>query len=213
MNRDGHLAVGLFAQLAAVLVLHADGVLALLGEAGIVEDKDSLGTGEGSSHHGAVAVENLLFVPRTLVDELLQGLFGIANRAELGRERDTADHRLDALAFAILDQTAEVDAAPGTLGLVSKIVLKEPGVIPEPVHDFGGQFGCKGLVHTIHTNKDTGRFVKFNGVVLELIEAGSAQPIVPPRRALRSIDPNAGDKDVYLDLDAGEGCIFLRMVP
>src|SRR5271165_3873165 len=167
MNRDGHLAVGLFAQLAAVLVLHADGVLALLGEAGIVEDKDSLGTGEGSSHHGAVAVENLLFVPRTLVDELLQGLFGIANRAELGRERDTADHRLDALAFAILDQTAEVDAAPGTLGLVSKIVLKEPGVIPEPVHDFGGQFGCKGLVHTIHTNKDTGRFVKFNGVVLE----------------------------------------------
>ena len=166
MNRNGHLAVGLFAQLAAVLVLHADGVLALLGEAGIVEDKDSLGTGEGSSHHGAVAVENLLFVPRTLVDELLQGLFGIANREELGRERDAADHRLDALAFAILDQTAEVDAAPGTLGLVSKIVLKEPGVIPEPVHDFGGQFGCKGLVHTIHTNNETRRFVKFNGVVL-----------------------------------------------
>ena len=67
------------------------------------------------------------------------------------------------LRLAILDQTAEVNAAPRTLGLVTKIVLEELGVIPEPVHNFGGQFGCICLVHTIHTNKATGRFVRFNG--------------------------------------------------
>ena len=129
---NGHLAVGLLAQLAAVLVLDPHGVLALLGEAGIVDDKDSLGTGEGLSHHTAVAVEHGLFVPGALVDELLQGLFRIAKCAEFDRQSDSADHRLNALAFAILDQAAEVDAAPGPLGLVPKIVLEKPGVIPIP---------------------------------------------------------------------------------
>jgi hypothetical protein len=51
------------------------------------------------------------------------------------------------------------------------------------------------------------------GAILELIEAGAVEPLVRPRRPLRSIDPNASDKDVYLDLDAGDGCPFLRMVP
>ena len=77
VDRDGDLAVGLLAQLATVLVLDADGVLALLGEPGIVDDKDALGIGEVLSHHGAVAVEDSLFVPRALVDELLHGLLGV----------------------------------------------------------------------------------------------------------------------------------------
>ena len=77
VDRDGHLAVGLLAQLAAVLMLDADGVLALLGEAGIVDDEDPLGTGQGLSHHGAIALANLLLVPGALVDELLQGLLGV----------------------------------------------------------------------------------------------------------------------------------------
>ena len=58
VDRDGDLAVGLLAQLAAVLMLDADGVLALLGEAGIVDDEDPLGTGEGLSHHGSIAMEH-----------------------------------------------------------------------------------------------------------------------------------------------------------
>ena len=43
MDRDGHLAVGLLAQGAAVLPLDADGVLALLGEGDIVEEEDAVG--------------------------------------------------------------------------------------------------------------------------------------------------------------------------
>ena len=71
-----------------------------------------------------------------------------------------ADHRLDALALAVLEQAAEVDAAPGVLGLVAEVVAEQLGVIPEPIEDFGGQFGGVGLVHTIHTNKAPGRFVR-----------------------------------------------------
>jgi hypothetical protein len=102
VERDSDLAVGLLAQLAAVWVLDVDGVLALLGEAGIVDDGDPLGTGESPGHHGEKAMKDLLVVPGALIDELLQGLIGIADREEFSREWDPADHGLDALAFAIL---------------------------------------------------------------------------------------------------------------
>lgn len=39
MDRDGDLAVGQLAQRAAILIPRADGVLALLGKADIVDDK------------------------------------------------------------------------------------------------------------------------------------------------------------------------------
>ena len=156
VDRDGDLAVGLLAQLAAVLMLDADGVLALLGEAGIVDDEDPLGTGEGLSHHGAVAMEDPLFVPGALVDELLHGLFGIVDVARSSAGSGTRlDHGLDALALAVLEQAAEVDAAPGALGGVAEVVMEVLGVVPKPAEDFGSEFGCKGLVHTIHTNKAT----------------------------------------------------------
>ena len=152
VERDGDLAVGLLAQLAAVLMLDADGVLPLLGEAGIVDDEDPLGAGEGPGHQRAIAMEDPLFVPGALIDELLQGLLGIAGREEFGREGDPADHGLDALAVAVLEQAAEIDAAPGALGLVAEVVAEELGVDPEPAEDLGSEFGRMGLVHTIHTN-------------------------------------------------------------
>ena len=172
MDRDGDLAVGLLAQLAAVLVLHAHGMPALLGEAGVIDDEDPPRAGEGLGHHGAIPVEDRLLVPGALVDELLQGLFGILDRQELGWERDPSDHWLDAFALAILQQPAEIDAAPGALCFVAKVVPEEIGVAPEPTQDFGGQFRCMSLVHTAHTNKSTGRFVRFNGVVLSSCFAG-----------------------------------------
>src|SRR5262249_6861224 len=49
---DGHLTVGLLAQRAAVLVLHADGAFALLGEAGVVEDQGG-GAFGAQPQHGA----------------------------------------------------------------------------------------------------------------------------------------------------------------
>ena len=77
VDRDGHLTVGLLAQLAAVLTLHTDGVLALLGEAGIVDDEDPLGAGQGTEPSQCDSDAEPSFVPGALVDELLQGLFGV----------------------------------------------------------------------------------------------------------------------------------------
>src|SRR5512135_790006 len=122
VDRDGHLAVGLLAQLAAVLTSHTDGVLALLGEAGIVDDEDPPGAGQGSGHHTAIALPDLLLVPGALVDELLPGLLGVLDVEEFRRPGDTSHHRLDALALAILEQATEVDSAPGMLGLVPEVV-------------------------------------------------------------------------------------------
>src|SRR5262249_41224274 len=196
VERDGDLAVGLLAQLAAVLMLDADGMLALLGEAGIVDDEAARGASEGLGHHRAIAMEDLLIVPGTLIDELLQGLFRIADREELGREWDPADHGLDALTFAILEQATEIDAAPGALSLVAEIVLEEFGVTTEPAQDLRAEFGCMGLVHTIHTNNLTRWFVRFNGVVL----------------ATNTI-AQGDTREVGLDQLADEGYLIPRAVP
>ena len=52
---DGNLAVAGLAQGARVLPLHADGALALLGEAGVVEDEDGVAFA-GKLHEGADAL-------------------------------------------------------------------------------------------------------------------------------------------------------------
>src|SRR6516164_286378 len=95
VDGDGDLAVGLLPQGATVLALHAHGVLALLGEAGVVDDEDALGAGERLGHAGAVAAQDGALVPRALANELLQRLFGVLARQAL-RQGDAAGERLDA---------------------------------------------------------------------------------------------------------------------
>ena len=56
VDRGGDLAIGLLAQGAAILPLDADGMLALLGEAGVVEDEDPLGAGKGLRQVLAIAL-------------------------------------------------------------------------------------------------------------------------------------------------------------
>jgi hypothetical protein len=133
---DGHgdLAVGLLAQGAAVLPLHADGVLALLGERDVVDEEDAVGGGERLGQAGAVAAEDLAFVPGALVDELLEGLLGVLAGQPL-RQGHAAGERLDALAVAVEQQPLQVDAGPaGGLGL-REVVGKEGGVASQPVKD------------------------------------------------------------------------------
>jgi hypothetical protein len=159
VDGDSDLAVGLLAQLPAVLMLHADGMLALFGEAGVIEDEDPLGAGQGWVHHRAVAAQDLLFVPGALVDELLQGLLGVLDVRQVQGQGDACGHRFDALALPVFEQSAEVDAAPGELRGVAIEVAKVSGVVVKPVEDFGGEFGREGLAHTDHTNKAPGGFV------------------------------------------------------
>ena len=112
-------------------------------------------------------MEDLLFVPGALVDELLQGLFGVFDAKQFRRPGDAGGHRFDALAFPILEQTPEVDAAPGELSGVAEEVLEPLGIVAKPVEDFGGEFWSVGLVHNGHTNKAPERFVNLSGVVLK----------------------------------------------
>jgi hypothetical protein len=71
-----------------------------------------------------VALGDLLLVPGAVVDELLKGLFGVLD-AVVGRERDAPGEGFDALAFAVLEQSVEVDAAPGGLGLVPVVLVED----------------------------------------------------------------------------------------
>jgi len=146
MNADGALAVGLLAQGPAVLTLDADGVPPLLGEGGVVDDEDRLGVGEGLGHSGAVASPDGLLVPVGLVDEVLEALIGVLD-PELGRQVDAADQWLDALAFAVLEEPAEVDERPVGLAAHGKVTAKEIGVGLEPGQDAGWERGRESSVH------------------------------------------------------------------
>ena len=160
VDRDGDLAVGLLAQLAAVLALHADGVLALLGEAGIVDDEDPLGAGEGLGHDASGSVWRTSCSSQGLwLTNCCRAWSGSLMSSSSGGPGDAGGHRFDALALAVLEQAAEVDAAPGALRLVPEVVAEQFGVVAKPFEDFGSQFGCVGLVHNDHTNKAADGFV------------------------------------------------------
>ena len=90
---------------------------------------------------------------------MLQGLVRVLDVEQLRRPGDAGGHRFDALALPVLEQAAEVDAAPGALRLVVEVVAEQFGVVAKPSQDFGRQFGREGLVHNIHTNIAADGFV------------------------------------------------------
>ena len=113
-------------------------------------------------------MQDRLLVPGALAEELLQGLVGVGDVEPL-RQRDAGGHRLDALAVAVLDQAAEVDAAPGGLAGAVEVVAEAGGVVGEPVEDVGVEFGGVGPVHTPCTNRTGRPFVGANGLTGMLI--------------------------------------------
>ena len=60
-------------------------MLALLREAGVVDDEEASGAGERLGHAGAVAAQDGVLVPGALVDELLQRLLGVLAGQALGQ--------------------------------------------------------------------------------------------------------------------------------
>src|SRR5262245_463849 len=147
MDADAALAVGLLPQRPAVLALHADGVLALLGEGGVVDHEDAVGAGELVGHGLAVAAPDGLLVPGTLAEELLEGLVGVGD-LQVRRQGDAVGDRLGALAVAVGDQAAEVDAAPGGLAGAVEQVAEATGIGSEPLEGLGVEIRRECLVHT-----------------------------------------------------------------
>ena len=87
-----------------------------------------------------------MFVPIGLVDEILEALIGVLD-AELGRQVDASDERLNALAFAVLEQAAEIDERPIGLAGQGKVGSEEFGVGFEPGQDTGWERGRESSVH------------------------------------------------------------------
>src|SRR5206468_1351355 len=123
-----------------ILPLDADGMLPLLGEAGVVEDEDPLGACEGLGQVLAISLGQRLVIPGALVDELLQRLLGVLG-VEARREGDASREGFDALAFAVVEQPLEIDTAPGGLLAMREAVAEDGGILLEAVEDFRRQFG------------------------------------------------------------------------
>jgi hypothetical protein len=85
--------------------------------------KMAAGEANALGHAGAVAPRDGLLIPGALADELLQRLVGVGDR-QARRQGDGAGHRLDALAVGVLEQAAEVDAAPGGLAGAVEVVAE-----------------------------------------------------------------------------------------
>src|SRR6185437_10240308 len=153
VDRRGDLAIGFLPQRPAILALDTDGVLALLGEAGVVDDEDALRIGEGLGQQRTIAFQDLLLVPGALVDELLEGLLGVLD-VQIGGRGDAPGEGPNALAFALLDQAGEVDAGPAGGTLKGTGITEVGGVVLQSPEDLGGQFGGVGLAHTLQYEQD-----------------------------------------------------------
>src|SRR5262249_55867137 len=126
--------------------------------------EDALGAGEGVGEPGAVAAQDPALVPGALVDELLEGLFGVLAGQARG-QADAAGQGLDALALAVEQESLEVDAGPGGRFGLWEIWGESPGVVAEPLQ--GRQI--KGRSVGLHTRIDActlSRIQASNGVVL-----------------------------------------------
>ncbi len=164
MDGNGDLTVGLLARRPAILPLHPDGAVALLGERHVVEQEDPVGAGKGLRQTGTISGEHSLLVPRTLADELLQGLLGIGADQSVGKG-DPMRKGFDALAFAVQKQSLKINPRPfRRLGL-RKIRGEQAGIFLKAFQDGRVEFGSVSL----HARLEFGivpTIPNSNGVVL-----------------------------------------------
>jgi hypothetical protein len=148
---DGDLAVADLAQGARVLAGDADGSLALLGEAGVVDDQDAVALGgQPEQARDARAVEVVL-VPGHGGEQALEALLGGAG--------DDLGEGVAVLVRVLGEQSGEV-AFEGLRALAAREVDAEGG---EELGQFG-QRGAGGVrdpvrLHTRSTNQDAQEFI------------------------------------------------------
>src|SRR5262249_10976083 len=132
----------------AILSLNADGVLALLGKGDVIEEEEAFGTGKGFGQMCAVSLEDCVLVPGALVDELLESLFGILGSQSFGKA-DAMREWFDGFAFAIENQSLQVDPGPASgLGL-REVLGKHTSVITQPIQDSVVESRCIGFHVTL----------------------------------------------------------------
>ena len=107
---------------------------ALLGEGNVVEEDDAPRAGKRPGQMGAVATQDGLFVPGALADELLERLLGVGAGQAVG-QGDAAGEGLDALAFAVEEESLEVDAGPASRLGRGEVVGEQRRGVAEAVED------------------------------------------------------------------------------
>jgi hypothetical protein len=109
LQRHRDLATRHLPERPGVLPGHAHGLLALLGEPGVVDNQKAVGA-EPAADPGAQPVEDVLLVPRALVEELLQRLLVIFVALLDGLQ--PRRHGFDALPVAVEEDPAQIGVAP-----------------------------------------------------------------------------------------------------
>jgi hypothetical protein len=77
-----------------------------------------------------------------LVDELLEGLLGVGHRGEFSQQADPARQRFDRLAFALLEEAAQVGLRPAGLAGAIKMGAETVGVRRQALEHGGREAGA-----------------------------------------------------------------------
>ena len=160
------------AERPGVLPGHADGVRALLGEPGVVDDEVALAA-EPAGDPGVQGVEEFPLVPGALVEELLQRLPVVLVARFDGPE--ARGHGLDALAVAVEQEAAEVGVAPPPPAGVAQ----GPGHVVRERRQILPQLGQRSCVHPPILTEIGRPSRSLNGVILD---GGHEAGLHAPRR-------------------------------
>src|SRR4051794_26217584 len=99
-------------------------------------------------HNSPITLPDSLLIPGALVDEILEGLQGVAD-AEARRERDACGQGLDALTLTILEQSPDVNGRPLGLAPEAEVGHEEVDVGPEPMQSVAVEGWCLGAIHAL----------------------------------------------------------------
>ncbi len=162
---DADLTVGDLPCRARVLALHADGVTALLEEAGVVDDPglDGLALVHGIERIARCDPAHFSVAPPRVADEVQKALMGGVHLPRVAANESS--HRLDALALGVAEQPHRVDREGGAvLGIPEH--LADPGEVALDATD------------TCAVHEDHGRFTDH----AEIRRATSSRTVLPSDR-------------------------------
>jgi hypothetical protein len=134
LEGDCNLTTADLSQCSGVLPGHAHGLVSLFGKARVIQDQKTCRSELQASPH-LQTVEELLLVPRALINELLERLLIVLG--PLLDRLQTPSHGLNALSVAIEQQAAEVHVAPAPPPRMSErpddIIQKCRQILPQLV--------------------------------------------------------------------------------
>lgn len=123
-------------------------MLAGFGKSGVIEQKDPVGVGQPFGQGGPVLAGHGPLIPTALAHELLEGLFGVFDGGQVGRQAHPARDGFNRFAFAFLEQAVQVDLGPIGLAGAVKVGVETVGVRLEPLEHRRLELRRESAVHS-----------------------------------------------------------------